>query len=223
MTAATAPPCVLLIAKAPVPGFAKTRLTPPATPEQAAAIAAAGLLDTLDTVRHTGMRPIVALAGDLARAAASGAISAALLGCTVIAQRGTGLAERLVHAHADAAVAAPGAPILQIGSDTPHVTTAVLAAAAAQVLDGPDAVLGRATDGGWWALGLRDPRHAVALYGVPMSTADTGRLTHESLTARGLSVGGLPVLSDVDTIADARTVSRQIPGGRFARAVAAVA
>lgn len=218
----TTGPCLLLMAKAPVPGFAKTRLSPPATPEQAAAIAAAGLLDTLDAVQQSGLRPIVALAGDLSRAASSDAISEALRSCTVIAQRGSGLAERLANAHADTAAVAPGAAVLQIGSDTPQLRPALLTSSVEQVQDGLDAVLGPASDGGWWALGLRDPRHAAALRDVPMSTGDTGRLTRKALAARGLSVGELPELSDVDTMADARTVSREAPGGRFARAVAAI-
>ena len=42
-----------VIAKAPVAGRVKTRLTPPCTPEQAAALAEAALRDTLDAVRAT--------------------------------------------------------------------------------------------------------------------------------------------------------------------------
>jgi glycosyltransferase A (GT-A) superfamily protein (DUF2064 family) len=42
---------LLVAAKAPVAGLVKTRLCPPATPRQAAAVAAAALLDTLAAVR----------------------------------------------------------------------------------------------------------------------------------------------------------------------------
>jgi len=45
-------PVLLIVAKAPVPGLVKTRLTPPFTPHQAAALAAASLLDTLDACRE---------------------------------------------------------------------------------------------------------------------------------------------------------------------------
>ncbi|NEB80628.1 glycosyltransferase, partial [Streptomyces sp. SID14478] len=41
---------VLVLAKAPVPGRVKTRLTPPFTPVEAARLAAAALRDTLDAV-----------------------------------------------------------------------------------------------------------------------------------------------------------------------------
>ncbi|GAA1971966.1 TIGR04282 family arsenosugar biosynthesis glycosyltransferase [Amycolatopsis minnesotensis] len=213
---------LLVVAKAPVPGFAKTRLCPPATPEQAAGIAAAALLDTLDAVLSTpDAEVVVAMTGTLADAAAAPEIAAALRATTVIPQRGHGFAARLANAHADTAALHAGLPVLQIGMDTPQVTPGLLTSSAAG-LAGADAVLGAAEDGGWWALGLRDPRHAAALAAVPMSTAETGARTREALVARGLTVGSLPTLSDVDTMADARRVADG-RDGRFRGAVAVVA
>jgi hypothetical protein len=114
--------------------------------------------------------------------------------------------------------------VLQIGMDTPQVTPDLLAAAIEPVLAGAhDAVLGGAEDGGWWALGLRDPRHAEVLAEVPMSKDNTGELTHRALASVGPEPGRLAVLSDVDTMADAERVAAARPGGRFARAVGAVA
>ncbi|WP_410600367.1 DUF2064 domain-containing protein [Amycolatopsis sp. lyj-90] len=212
--------CLLIVAKTPVPGFAKTRLCPPATPEQAAEIAAASLLDTLDAALLTpGARVVVAMTGDLGKATRGTEIATALRKTEVIPQRGDGFDIRLVNAHAD--VRRPGEPVLQIGMDTPQVTPALLAEAV-QPLETEDSVLGLAQDGGWWALGLQDPLHAKALAGVPMSREDTGLQTLRALAGIGLSPGILPTLSDVDTIADARLVAAEIPGGRFARAVAEV-
>jgi hypothetical protein len=86
-----------------------------------------------------------------------------------------------------------------------------------------DAVLGPAADGGWWALGLRDPAHAAVLRDVPMSTAQTGARTHAALRARGLRIAPLAVLRDVDTVADARAVAARCgAGSRFAAAVTAL-
>lgn len=216
-------PYLLIMAKAPVPGLVKTRLCPPATPAQAADVAAAALLDTVDAARATGLATIVAVAGGVADAARAAELARTLGTVTVIGQRGAGLAERLVNAHADAAARHPGVPVLQIGADTPQVTGSLLAEAAAGLTaDHQDAVFGRATDGGWWALGLRDPRHARALRRVPMSTPDTGNRTHRSLLDRGLAIGELPVLSDVDTMIDAELVAQAAPSGRFAAAVSEV-
>ncbi|MBB4688162.1 TIGR04282 family arsenosugar biosynthesis glycosyltransferase [Amycolatopsis jiangsuensis] len=216
--------CLLVIAKAPVPGFAKTRLCPPATAGQAGEIAAAALLDTLDAVTATaGALPVVAMTGDLAAAARSAEIGQALRRTTVIAQRGWDFGTRLANAHADITAVHAGLPVLQIGMDTPQVTPALLTDAIRPVLEGAhSAVLGGAEDGGWWGLGLADPRHADVLAQVPMSQEDTGDRTREALAASGLRVGELPVLSDVDTIADARRVAALRPGSRFAAAVDAV-
>ncbi|OXM51912.1 TIGR04282 family arsenosugar biosynthesis glycosyltransferase [Amycolatopsis alba] len=210
--------CLLIVAKAPVPGFAKTRLCPPATPDQAAGIAAASLLDTLDAaVRTPGARVVVALTGDLGKAKHREEIAAALRKTEVIPQRGEGFDVRLANAHADAC--RPGEPVLQIGMDTPQVTPALLAESANRT---GECALGLAEDGGWWALGLRDPLHAKALAGVPMSREDTGHQTLRALADVGLRPGILPTLSDVDTMADARRVAALQPVSRFARAVAEV-
>jgi uncharacterized protein len=209
---------LLVIAKAPVPGFAKTRLCPPATPEQAADLAAACLLDTLDAVRATpGTHPVVAMTGDLAAARRCGELRAALQECEVISQRGDGFPARLAAAHADTAARHPGRPVLQIGMDTPQITPELLAGATAR-LRGADAVFGPAADGGWWAIGFRDPRVGALLAEVPTSLSDTCDRTRKALLDRGLRVGELPVLTDVDSMADARAVLVGAPRGRFAAA-----
>lgn len=204
--------CLLIMAKSPVPGQVKTRLCPPLTHEEAADVAAAALLDTLDTALSTpGAVPVVALAGVVRRED----VRDALAECVVIPQRGWTFAERLVHAHAD--VARFGIPVLQIGMDTPQVTPSLLESCA----EFEEAALGFALDGGWWALGLRDPLRAEVLRDVPMSRADTGVRTLEAL--RGLKVSQLPILSDVDTMVDARAVAAQVPRSRFATTLTQIA
>ena len=137
-----------------------------------------------------------------------------------VAQRGDGLAERIVHAYADTRI--PGVASLLIGMDTPQAGVALLASALARLAaDATDAVLGPAADGGWWALGLRDPGDAAVLADVPMSTPDTMALTLAALRRRRLRVAQLATLTDVDTAADARKVAALCPpDSRFARTVA---
>ncbi|WP_232665621.1 TIGR04282 family arsenosugar biosynthesis glycosyltransferase [Pseudonocardia sp. TRM90224] len=219
----TGPVVMIVLAKAPVPGQVKTRLCPPATPAEAADIAAAALLDTLDAVRGVpGGRLVVPMAGRLDRAARGCELEAALRGVPTPAQRGADLGERIAAAHIDAAC---GLPTFQIGMDTPQVEPALLAESAAHLLrpGGVDAVLGPATDGGWWALGLRDPRAAALVASVPTSRADTGERTVQALRSAGLRVGSLPELTDVDTAADALRVRAAAPRTRFAAAVDRVA
>ncbi|MGH3486936.1 MAG: TIGR04282 family arsenosugar biosynthesis glycosyltransferase [Actinopolymorphaceae bacterium] len=214
---------VLVVAKAPQPGRVKTRLTPVATAAEAADIAAAALLDTLDAVHATGAAVLVALAGDLDRCVRGKEIRSRLARGVVLFQRGHSFGDRLANAHLDARRVHAYGPILQIGSDTPQVSPGLLLGAAEQLRDrGVDGVLGPAADGGWWALGLRDAKHADVLRTVPMSRADTGAQTLAALRTSGLRIGSLPELRDVDTVADAVTVAAEIPGSRFADAVSAL-
>jgi rSAM/selenodomain-associated transferase 1 len=209
---------VLVVAKAPVAGLAKTRLAPAVGPRSAARLAAAALLDTLDSAKAVpGARTVVALTGEPAAAERAAELAAALRDCVVLPQRGTDFADRLANAHEDVARHFPGLPVLQVGMDTPQARPELLAAALARLAD-TDAVLGPATDGGWWALGLRRPADAHVLREVPMSRDDTGTRTLFALRSIGLRVGTLPSLSDVDTIADAARVAALAPSTRFARA-----
>ncbi|MEU4840304.1 DUF2064 domain-containing protein [Nocardia testacea] len=214
------PVALLVMAKAPVAGYAKTRLTPPLTPAQAARLAAAALLDTLDAVSACPVtHRVVAFTGDLDAAQSGEEIARRLADFEVVPQRGSGFAVRLANAHADTARA--GLPILQIGMDTPQLGARVLTDAARTLVAGADALLGPATDGGWWGLGLSDPRAARLLADVPMSTAATGDRTRGVLRAHGYRVGMLPALTDVDHYADAVRVAAGC-SGRFAAAVAAL-
>jgi hypothetical protein len=215
MSGAQVPVQLLVIAKAPVPGRVKTRLCPPCTPEEAAELAAAALADTLAAGTAT---PAPVAVRTLVR---SGWIRPPA-GWRTAGQRGASFAERLAHAYQD--TEQPGVASLLIGMDTPQLTPAKLRDASARLATpGVDAVLGPAEDGGWWALGLRQPRHGAVLAGVPMSTPGTGRDTLAALRSRGLRVALLPALRDVDTAEDATAVAGQCPqGSRFARAAASL-
>jgi glycosyltransferase A (GT-A) superfamily protein (DUF2064 family) len=190
---------VLVIAKQPVPGRVKTRLVPPCTHEQAAALAEAALADTLHTVLMVpARRRVLVLDGRPGPWLPPG--------FDIVPQCGGSLDERLA-----AAFAAVRGPALLIGMDTPQVTPGLLAVD----WEAADAAFGPADDGGFWALGLRAPDPAL-LRGVPMSTPDTGAVQRSRLTAAGLRVVDLPRLRDVDTAADAVAVARQVPRSRFA-------
>jgi uncharacterized protein len=215
---------LLVLAKAPVPGEVKTRLCPPATPVQAARVAAAAFLDTLDAVLAVpDVAPVVALTGDLAQAADAAALTEQLRAITVLPQRGTTLGQRIAAAFADTAAAVGRRPVLQIGMDTPQVDAKLLTHCL-DLLDGHgvDAALGPATDGGWWVLGVRRPELVQLIADIPTSRSDTGAQTMAALRASGCRVVELPELSDVDTWDDAAAVAADVPGSRFAAAVAAL-
>lgn len=203
-------PALAVIAKAPVAGRVKTRLCPPCTPQQAAALAAAALSDTLAAVAATPThRRVLVLEGE-----PGGWVPE---GFEVIPQRGDGLAERLADAFATI-----GEPALLVGMDTPQVTARILIEATALLrIEDVDAVQGDAADGGYWAIGLEHPARAV-FADVPMSVDHTGAAQRARLAELGLTVADLPVLRDVDTIDDAVAVAAQAPDSRFAMALRAM-
>jgi uncharacterized protein len=202
-------PALLVIAKEPVPGRVKTRLSPPCTPAQAASLARAALEDTLTAALavQRDARRVLVLDGEPGAWIPDG--------FEVIPQRGDGLAERLAAAFDDA-----GAPAFLVGMDTPQVTPELLETGLDAVL-ADDAVFGAALDGGYWGIGLREA-DARAFDGVPMSEDNTGAVQRARLAILGLRTAILPPLRDIDTIADARAVAREAPDGRFAAALAEV-
>lgn len=197
---------VLVMAKSPLPGRVKTRLCPPFTQEEAAALAEAALIDTLSVVRELPAgRRVLALDGPVG--------SWLPPGIDVIAQHGAGLDERI----ADAMAQVSG-PMLLLGMDTPQVRPDQVRLSWAE----HDAWLGPALDGGFWALALADPRPEL-VRGVAMSRPDTGAVQLDRLRCAGLRVGTLPTLRDVDTAQCAAAVAALAPDTRFAALHAALA
>lgn len=200
---------LVVLAKEPLPGFAKTRLTPPLSPAQAAHVAAASLQDTLDAISRTpARRRVLAFAGD-ARAWTPP-------GWDAVPQPAGGLDERISAAFE---AAGAGSAVL-VGMDTPQLQPHHL------LRFDParhESALGLASDGGFWALGLREARRArEVVVGVPMSRADTGTHQYARLQAAGLDVTLLDPLVDVDTVDDLAAVLAAAPLGRFRRVVSAL-
>lgn len=204
----TAPFHLTVIAKEPIPGRVKTRLVPPLSHHQAAAIAAACLADTFDAVaaavgRHGDVRAVALIDG------AAG--SWVPPGFDVTHQRGSGLAERLANGFDDL-----GAGLI-IGMDTPtagpwfdDALTAVRA--------GEDAI-GMTADGGYWGIALAEPDPAV-FADIPMSTATTGAVQLERLKALGRRVRVLPTVRDLDDVGDIAPLVAELPGSHLAGAAA---
>ncbi len=198
---------IVVVAKEPRPGWVKTRLCPPCTPESAADVAAAALHDTLLAVAASGCAGrVLALDGTPGPWLPPG--------FTVIPQVAGDLGARLA-----AAVEFVTGPVLVVGMDTPQLTSSLLDDACRRLREpGIDSVLGRAVDGGYWAVGFRDRRRG-AFAGVPMSTNTTAACQLARLRDLRLRTGELPRLRDVDTFADALEVASTVPRSAFARAV----
>jgi glycosyltransferase A (GT-A) superfamily protein (DUF2064 family) len=198
---------LIVIAKECLPGKVKTRLCPPLTYQQAAHLASASLTDTLTTATTLpATRKILLFDGNRAPLGSEQ--------YDVTPQTSGTLDQRL-----GAAFDAISGPTVLIGMDTPQVTLRDLAPVFDDWPDDVDAWFGPANDGGFWALGLREPNGDL-LRGVPMSQTDTGAHQLARLASAGLRTRHLNTLTDVDTIDDARTVAALIPDSRFALALA---
>jgi uncharacterized protein len=207
---------LIVIAKTPVPGRVKTRLTPPFTPQEAAALAEAALEDTLQAVLETDVEHRLLVLDGAPRAPWQRDF-------TVLPQVPGTLDRRLAAAFAQAALRDPG-PVLLVGMDTPQITPGLLRSCLPGAEDAEhtdtaaDAILGLADDGGFWCLGFREPRSQdleAHLVGVPMSTDHTGPDQLGRLRAGGLRVRLAPTLRDVDTVEDAEHVAALVPQSRF--------
>ncbi|QDP96153.1 DUF2064 domain-containing protein [Microlunatus elymi] len=196
---------VIVLAKEPLPGRAKTRLQRRFSPSVAAQLAEASLTDTLSAVRAAAIsRRILAWEGNPDRWRT---------GFAVLEQGDGDLGRRLARVFDAVFALAPDRPALLIAMDTPQVTAAELEIG----WDGADAVLGLAADGGYWAIGLRSGPARPVFDDIEMSTERTGAAQLARLLDLGLRVKLLPPLLDLDTPADAAWITEHHPELGFAR------
>lgn len=198
---------VVMMARAPWSG-GKTRLAVSADEAAHATLRHALFLDTLDAVSAlAGVEHIIACepADECARihTLAGPAID-------VIAQRGGDLSERMAHVFEDAFRLGMESVVV-VGSDLPDLPVRLLQQAL-DALRGHDGrvVLGPATDGGYYLIGLNRP--CPALFDrIEWSTERVLAQTREAATAVGLEVVLLDKWSDVDDAADLERLMRDAP------------
>ncbi|MEP6641354.1 MAG: DUF2064 domain-containing protein [Gaiellales bacterium] len=176
---------VLITAKAPLPGNAKTRLSPPLSPELAALLAEAFLTDVLATA-HAVDRD----AGFLCPRADAADLRRRFPGVPVVVQTGAGLSGALASGVRGGAVV--------IAGDAPGIRPATIATAAAA---DADLVLAPSRDCGFALIRMRLHRPMV-FEGIDWSTGRVLDQTVAAGRAAGLTVALLDPVADVDTIAD---------------------
>jgi hypothetical protein len=204
---------VLVVAKAPGPR-SKTRLVPPLSPAQAAALHGALLQDTVEACRRdvADVRVLYADASDRA------GLADVLPGVRLERQEGRGLADAL--RLAVAARAARG-PVAIVSSDIPGLPDGALRRCFAALADGADVVLGPALDGGYWLVALREPR-PEPFREIPWSTPAVLAVTRQRCRDAGLRLVELAPWRDVDTLADLAFLARDTEGLVAPRTVALV-
>lgn len=197
--------CALAImAKAPRPGRVKTRLSPPLTPEEAAAINTCFLMDTTENI------------GDLAdQGACVGVISYTPVGdehlfegilpsgYRLVAQRGDDFGERLLTTAQDLFVHG-FASVCLIDSDSPTVPREAFSMAVAALQEeGDRIVLGPSYDGGYYLIGMKQ-LHPEIFEDITWSTASVFAETVAAVRDVGVELVTLPMWYDVD---DAETLT----------------
>lgn len=185
---------VLVVAKAPHPGRAKTRLVPPLTAAQATDLQTCLLLDTVADCRAQAedVRLLVA------RPAESEPLRRLVGDVPIVVQRGRGLADALRLGIADLT---GGGGVAIVSSDLPGIPAGSIARAEAALAAGADVVLGPATDGGYWLVAMREPSDEP-FRDIPWSTPAVHAITLERCRAAGLRVAELDRWRDIDTYAD---------------------
>ena len=191
-------PRLVVFAKAPQPGHAKTRLIPALGAKGAAALAQRMLAHALEQALQADAGPVELCMspppGDPAWEKIT--IPAAVL------RTGQGegdLGERMARA-VHRVTAAHGQPVLLMGSDCPGLTASIILETAHR-LQTHDAVLLPVADGGYVLIGLKSP--CPTLFGqMPWSTATVAAETLFRMAALGLKVWLGPLLHDIDEPAD---------------------
>lgn len=187
---------LVIFAKVPRPGEVKTRLVPPLTVVEAAALAAAFLDDLCARLDGAAARRVLAL--PRASDAAAGARWTAH-GFAVIAQGDGDLGRRLARATA-AEFASGHGPVAVLGSDHPHVPLPAVREAFAAAARGAVGWI-TTTDGGFALMAL--PRPLPALFeGIPWSTAGVAAATRARAAAAGVPLEDFGPSFDLDTAAD---------------------
>jgi rSAM/selenodomain-associated transferase 1 len=214
-------PAVIVMAKAPRAGEAKTRLAPPLTLEEAASLAACLFADTVSLALGAGAAVVVAYAPADGRPSLEDALRVALpeeslKGVLWLEQRGDGLGERLADV-VERALAEGFGPLLLVGADSPTLPPSFLSSALEGLAGGrADVALGATEDGGYYAVGVRAP--AAGLFdSVEWSTPRAYAQTAGNAARLGLRLLELPVWYDVDTPQDLARLRAELDDDEDAR------
>jgi hypothetical protein len=195
----------LVLAKAPIPGRAKTRLVPPLTPEQAASLQEALLLDTVEACRAEETETALLCAHP-----SDAPVLARLVGpdVPIVLQEGRGLGDALRLGMTRALADGPAA---LVSADIPAFPAGSLSRAFSLLEEGADVVLGPALDGGYWLIAMREPS-ALPFQDIPWSTPAACAVTVQRCREGGLEVAALDLWRDVDTTVDLAFLLREVDG-----------
>ena len=188
---------VAVLAKAPVPGWAKTRLIPALGPRGAARLQRRLTRVAVQTACDAGLGPVTLWCAPDARHRFFQALQQTTrLQCPD--QPEGDLGERM---HTAFRVHCAQGPLLLIGTDCPALRPAHLRQAAQALADGDEAVFYPADDGGYVLVGLRQPQAAL-FTDMAWSTAEVMSETRLRARRLNLQLREFETLWDVDVPED---------------------
>lgn len=120
------------------------------------------------------------------------------------AQQGTGLGARMLNAFI-CAFESGFKRVILIGSDCPDISSQIILQGFAH-LQQKDIVIGPAYDGGYYLIGLRQPREEI-FQDIEWGTEKVFQQTCDKIKAAGLFFTLLPTLRDIDRVEDLKYYS----------------
>jgi rSAM/selenodomain-associated transferase 1 len=179
------------MAKAPVAGRVKTRLAREIGAGAAAGFARHAIASTVARVRSGPWQTLLAVAPDVSRVAPVWPH-----GVQVVAQGPGDLGARMQRITDQAALG----PVVIIGTDIPSVRAAHIRQAF-HLLGRHDAVVGAATDGGYWLIGARRRPRVLRMF-AQVRWSSRHALSDTLRNLAGRSVARIATLADIDAAED---------------------
>jgi rSAM/selenodomain-associated transferase 1 len=194
---------LVIFAKAPIAGQVKTRLCPPLTPDEAATLHGSFVIDMLERTKVAAIKLKLPIDRYLACAPSSTLVFFQIMeerqSVKLIDQVGDDLGARMEQAFAT--LFGKGYQrVFIVGTDVPSLPLDHYKQALA-LLDTHEVVLGPALDGGYYLIGLKQPRPEL-FAGIAWSTDRVLAATQEKAASLGLKVALIPSWRDVDSIDD---------------------
>lgn len=186
---------LIIFTRYPQAGRAKTRLIPALGPEQAAELYRQMAEHTLATVRCLRARSPIAIEVRFAGGDRDRMVSWLGADLSYREQAAGDLGDRLGQANQAAFEEGAGA-VITIGTDCPELSAELLKTAF-ELLQEHDLVLGPATDGGYYLIGVRQFWPDL-FQGIAWSTEQVLQQTLNIAARLGLTIAQLPSLTDVD-------------------------
>ena len=194
---------LVIFAKAPIAGQVKTRLCPPLTPDEAATLHGSFVIDMLERTKVAAIKLKLPIDRYLACAPSSTLVFFQIMeerqSVKLIDQVGDDLGARMEQAFAT--LFGKGYQrVFIVGTDVPSLPLDHYKQALA-LLDTHEVVLGPALDGGYYLIGLKQPRPEL-FAGIAWSTDRVLAATQEKAASLGLKLALIPSWRDVDSVDD---------------------